>query len=99
MQRLIRHHISEVFELVAQGTDPQGRVVDQARGVESIGGGMMHHTASPSEIVEVVLAELRQIKATVVEDLEVEVSFDTGTSGAGGGGAHVEIEVTAVRQS
>ena len=65
---------------------------EQIEALAAHGGGMLHHTASPSEIVEVVLAELRQIKATVVEDLEVEVSFDTGTSGAGGGGAHVEIE-------
>lgn len=31
MQRLIRHRISEVFELVAQGADPQVRVLGQAR--------------------------------------------------------------------
>mgnify|MGYP001179904031 CR=1 FL=1 len=65
---------------------------EQIEALAAHGGGMMHHTASPSEIVEVVLAELRQIKATVVEDLELEVSYDNGTSGAGGGGATVDIE-------
>jgi len=53
---------------------------------------MLHHTATPSEIVEVVLAELQQMQATVVEDLEIEVSYTTGAPGPGGGSAHVEIE-------
>ena len=65
---------------------------EQIEALAAHGGGMLHHTAVPSEIVEVVLAELQQMQATVVEDLEIEVSYTTGAPGPGGGSAHVEIE-------
>ena len=35
---------------------------------------------------------MQQMQATVVEDLEIEVSYDPGAPGPGGSSAHVEIE-------
>ena len=52
------------------------------------GGGMLHHTERPSDIIEVVLAELKNMRATVIDDLEVEVELD-GT--VGGEGVRLEL--------
>jgi Ca-activated chloride channel family protein len=54
------------------------------------GGGMLHHTERPSDIIEVVLAELKNMRATVIDDLEVEVELD-GEGAAGGEGVRMEL--------
>ena len=41
------------------------------------GGGMLHHTQYPSDIIEVVMAELKDMRATVVDNLEIAVSCNS----------------------
>ena len=50
------------------------------------GGGMLHHTERPSDIIEVVLAELKDMRATVIDDLEVQVTVvgDDDTTSSNG---------------
>jgi Ca-activated chloride channel family protein len=54
------------------------------------GGGMLHHTERPSDIIEVVLAELKDMRATVIDDLEINVDT-TGDDGPAGGGIGIEV--------
>ena len=56
------------------------------------GGGMLHHTERPSDIIEVVLAELRSMRATVVDDLEVAVFVE------GAGGRRVRVDVVGMAE-
>ena len=77
----------------------EGYSTEQIEPITEHGGGMLHHTERPSDIIEVVLAELRDMRATVIDDLEVEVevvddaddatgsSASNGSSSMGGGGA------------
>ena len=61
------------------------------------GGGMLHHTERPSDIIEVVLAELRDMRATVIDDLEINVdSMGDGGSAGGGAGAGMSVEVVGI---
>jgi len=45
----------------------------QLEAIASHGGGRMHHAARPEEIAELVLAELEELRATVVDSVEVVV--------------------------
>jgi Ca-activated chloride channel homolog len=53
---------------------------DQIESIAEHGGGMLHHTAQPGEIVEVVLAELQDMRQTVIDDLEIAVRCPQGGS-------------------
>ncbi len=60
---------------------------EQIEPIAEHGGGMLHHTQQPADIIEVVLAELKDMRATVIDDLEITVdAMDRdGASGAEGG--------------
>lgn len=60
------------------------------------GGGMLHHTERPSDIIEVVLAELKDMRATVIDDLEVGVNLE-GADGHSTKRARVEVVGIAQR--
>lgn len=57
-------------------TEQIGRIAED-------GGGMLHHATHPAEIVEVVLAELKEMQATVVDDVEISVDMDGEDGGVG----------------
>ena len=62
------------------------------------GGGMLHHTERPSDIIEVVLAELKDMRATMIDDLEVEVTTMDGSGPSGAeGGIGIELVGLAAR--
>jgi len=63
---------------------------DQIEQMAEDGGGMLHHTERPSDIIEVVLAELKNMRATVIDDLEVGVYLE------GEGGHQVRVEVVGI---
>jgi len=69
---------------------------EQIEGIAEHGGGMLHHAQNPSEIVEVVLAELRDMRATCIENLEVSVDLGDGPSTGSSGDGGVAIEVVAL---
>jgi Ca-activated chloride channel family protein len=50
----------------------------QLRALAEHGGGRMHDAERPQEIVEIVLAELEQMSATVAEDVRVDVTLPAG---------------------
>jgi len=66
---------------------------EQIEGIAEHGGGMLHHAQNPGEIVEVVLAELRDMRATCVDNLEVTVGPGDGS----GEGVSVEVVGLASR--
>ncbi|HIG55160.1 MAG TPA: VWA domain-containing protein [Candidatus Handelsmanbacteria bacterium] len=65
---------------------------DQIEQMAEHGGGMLHHTERPSDIIEVVLAELKDMRATVIDDLEVGVSLE------GEDGRRVCVEVVGIAE-
>jgi len=50
----------------------------QLEAIASHGGGRMHHAARPEEIAELVLAELEELRATVVDSVDVVVRAPSG---------------------
>ena len=58
----------------------QGYSTEQIEPIAEHGGGMLHHTEYASDIIEVVLAELKDMRATVVDDLEIAVSCESAQS-------------------
>lgn len=68
----------------------------EIEGIAEYGGGMLHHAQNPAEIVEVVLAELRNMRATCIENLEVSVDLGDGPGAGSGGDGGVVIEVVAL---
>jgi len=54
----------------------------QLQAIADNGGGSLHHASRPQEIVEIVVAELRELRQVAAEDIDIEIS----TSG------NVEIE-------
>jgi len=72
----------------------EGYSSEQIEGIAAHGGGMLHHAQTPEEIAEVVLAELRDMQATCIENLEVEVSCDVQADA--GGSAETRIEVVGL---
>ena len=74
---------------------------DQIEPMAENGGGMLHHTERPSDIIEVVLAELKNMRATVIDDLEINVDSmgDGGTGGGASGGVSVEVVGIAERHT
>ena len=64
---------------------------EQIEQIAESGGGMLHHAQYPAEIVEVVLAELRDMRATVIDDLEIGVDAPTGHGGGTDGGVAIEV--------
>jgi Ca-activated chloride channel family protein len=50
----------------------------QLRALAEHGGGRMHDDERPQEIVEIVLAELEQVSATVAENVRVDVTLPAG---------------------
>jgi Ca-activated chloride channel homolog len=65
---------------------------DQIEQMAEHGGGMLHHTERPSDIIEVVLAELKDMRATVIDDLEVGVYLE------GEDGRRVRVEVVGIAE-
>ncbi|MFH1567428.1 MAG: VWA domain-containing protein [Gemmatimonadota bacterium] len=51
---------------------------DQLEQMAEHGGGLLHHAERPAEIIEIVLAELRQMRAIVADDVSVEVDLPPG---------------------
>ena len=51
----------------------------QLQAIAEYGGGRMYDAAVPSEIVEVVMAELSDVVATAAEEVTVAVDFPAGT--------------------
>ena len=51
----------------------QGYSTEQIEPIAEHGGGMLHHTEFASDIIEVVLAELKDMRSTVIDDLGVAV--------------------------
>ena len=49
------------------------------------GGGLLHHAEHPAEIIEIVLAELKQMLAIVADDVTVEVDLPPGKLPSGRG--------------
>jgi Ca-activated chloride channel family protein len=49
---------------------------DQLEVLAEHGGGMMHHAEHPEDIVAVILAELNEMRTSVIADLAVSVSQD-----------------------
>jgi Ca-activated chloride channel family protein len=52
---------------------------DQLAALADGGGGEFHHAARPSEIVEIVLGELRELRATAANDLRIAVEVQGAT--------------------
>jgi len=50
----------------------------QLQALADHGGGQLHDAQFPHEIIEVVLGELQEVQATLVEDIAVTLSFPTG---------------------
>jgi Ca-activated chloride channel homolog len=64
---------------------------EQIEQIAEHGGGMLHHAQYPAEIVEVVLAELKDMRATVIDDLEIGVGTIDGHGGGADGGVGIEV--------
>lgn len=47
----------------------------QLQALTDLGGGRLHDAEFPQEIIEVLLGELRELQATVVEDISVHLTF------------------------
>lgn len=70
---------------------------EQIEGIAEHGGGILHHAQNPGEIVEVVLAELRDMRATCIDNLEVSVGLVGPGAGSSEGGVTVEVVGLASR--
>ena len=56
---------------------------DQLEFLAEHGGGMMHHAEHPEDIVAVILAELNDMRTSIVADLAVSVTQDEDENGPG----------------
>jgi Ca-activated chloride channel family protein len=50
----------------------------QLEAIATHGGGSLHHASRPSEISEIVVAELRSMRSLVAQGLQLEISVDAG---------------------
>lgn len=49
---------------------------EQIEPLAEYGGGMLHHANNPSDIIEIVLSEITDMKASVIEDLKINVTLE-----------------------
>jgi len=49
---------------------------EQIEPLSEYGGGMLHHANNPSDIIEIVLSEILDMRASVIEDLKINVSLE-----------------------
>ena len=49
---------------------------EQIEPLSEYGGGMLHHANNPSDIIEIVLSEITDMKASVIEDLRINVTLE-----------------------